>query len=80
MKQLAAEDAAQHLPELLMQLHDGEEMLLEVNGRVVAKVIGCLHPATRSSLPPCRQPGFAKGMITMREDFGDPLEDFEPYQ
>ena len=32
-------------------------------------------PATR----PRRQAGSAKGLITVPDDFDDPLEDFEPY-
>ena len=65
---------AQHrLEELIGQAARGEEVILTEQGQPVAKIISVRRPATQ------RRFGSAKGLISMREDFDEPLEDFRPY-
>jgi antitoxin (DNA-binding transcriptional repressor) of toxin-antitoxin stability system len=75
MTHVSPEDMATKLPELLQQLRGGGAFLLEVEGKVVAKVSPIFEPAA----PPYREPGFAKGRFWVSEDFDEPLEDFKPY-
>ena len=51
----------------------GEEVILTQEGQPVAKIIAVTRRASQ------RQFGSAKGLIHMREDFDDPIEDFRPY-
>jgi antitoxin (DNA-binding transcriptional repressor) of toxin-antitoxin stability system len=75
MKHMSAEEASINLPQLLQQLQAGEELLLEIEGKVVAKVTSVIEPQG----PPYRMPGFAKGEFRISDDFDEPLEDFAPY-
>lgn len=76
MLHVSPQDLAAKFPELLEQLRDGEELLIEVEGKVVAKVSGL----DGSTHPNAHRLGFAKGTFKLREDFDEPLEDFAPYQ
>ena len=37
-------------------------------------------PSEMTEAPPPRRAGSAKGMVTIREDFDEPLEEFEEYR
>lgn len=67
-------EAQDHLPQLIHQLAEGQEVEITDNGRTVAKLIG----APRQILQP-RVPGLDKGRIQIADDFDAPLEDFEEY-
>ena len=75
MQQLTPEEIGEKFPELLAQLENGEEILVVLEGRVVAKFTGVAQDVPRSSL----RFGFAKGKFFVSEDFDEPLEDFAPY-
>lgn len=74
MLHVSPQDLAAKFPELLQQLRDGEELLIEVEGKVVAKVCGLDVSGTV-----VREPGFAKGQFWTTDDFDDPIADFKPY-
>ena len=64
-------EAAQKLPDLIDAALRGEEVIITKDGSIVK-----LIPAT--SVKP-RQPGSAKGMVWMSDDFDEPLEEFREY-
>jgi prevent-host-death family protein len=66
------QDAQAHLLQLVEQAKHGHEVILTEGGEPVAKIIPVSAPAKR-------QFGSAKGLITMSEDFDEPLEDFREY-
>jgi antitoxin (DNA-binding transcriptional repressor) of toxin-antitoxin stability system len=63
--------------ETLRHLAGGEELLLQVEGQLVAKLVGLSQPLP--SGPPYRQGGFAKGRMIIHDNFDDPLDDFADY-
>lgn len=67
------EQARAQLADLVEQAKHGEEVILTEGGEPVAKII----PISR--VKPQRQFGSAKGLITIAEDFDEPLEDFREY-
>jgi len=70
MQQLTPEEIGEKFPELLPQLENGEEILVVLEGRVVAKFTG----VAQDTRPVLREPGFAKGKFWVSEDFDEPLE------
>lgn len=63
---------------------DGMKVVLDEPAAlsVVQTVRIVVEPVPAAELPPQRRKsraGFAKGMFEMREDFNDPLEEFEEY-
>jgi prevent-host-death family protein len=67
------DDAAAHLPELVAEVGRGEEVIITQGDRPVAKLVGYPQQAGR------RQLGTARGLITIAEDFDEPLADFAEY-
>ena len=59
---------------LLHRVMQGEEVLLTDGEHPVAKLVPV---ASGLANRPCF--GSAKGLITISDDFDEPLEDFEPY-
>jgi antitoxin (DNA-binding transcriptional repressor) of toxin-antitoxin stability system len=68
------EEAQSHLAELIANLLPGEELVITQNERPVAKLIA---QGISARLP--RQPGSAKGKLTIRADDDEHLRDFEEY-
>jgi prevent-host-death family protein len=62
--------AQTRLAELVGQAARGEEVILTHEGEPVAKIIPITRRVAR------RRFGSAKGLIHVREDFDEPLEDF----
>ncbi len=58
------------LAELVAAAEHGDELLLTKDGRPFARLV----PAGRD-----RVPGSARGLVTIRDDFDDPLDDFRDY-
>ena len=75
MKHMSAEEASINLPQLLQQLQAEEELLLKIEGKVVAKVTA----VDASQHPNAHRLGFAKGKVKVSDDFDAPHEDFTPY-
>jgi prevent-host-death family protein len=73
MTQITVSEASQNLPELIAAALSGEEIIIMQENQPVVKLI----PVTPVKRP--RQPGSAKGLITISDDFDAPLEDFQDY-
>ena len=67
-------EAEQHLLELIEALPPGEELRIMRGEQVIAKLFRVLPPASELI-----QPGSAKGLVQMAEDFEAPLEGFREY-
>ena len=73
MHQIDLNEARQQLPELLDAAIRGEEIIITEDGRPLVKMLN----ATASKPRP--QFGSARGLITIPDDFDEPLEDFKEY-
>jgi prevent-host-death family protein len=73
MHQVNIEDAKTHLPDLIDAAVNGEEVVITKDDQHIVKLV----PVARAKPRP--QFGSAKGLITMSDDFDEPLEDFEEY-
>ncbi|HLP90404.1 MAG TPA: type II toxin-antitoxin system prevent-host-death family antitoxin [Nostocaceae cyanobacterium] len=73
MQQITLAEASQNLPALIEATLSGEEIIIIKDNEPVVKLIPVLPVKRR------RQPGSAKGMVTMTDDFDAPLEDFQEY-
>ena len=73
MKTLDLTQTPQMLQELLRRMQtDGEEIAIRDGGQMIARII----PARTGG----RSPGSARGQVHLRDDFDDPLEDFEGHR
>lgn len=59
------------LDELLRLVADGNEVILEEDGKPVARLL----PAAAPQSPPCRQAGLHNGAGHLSDDFDAPLPD-----
>jgi prevent-host-death family protein len=66
-------EAGVRLTALVEQAKHGAEVVLTDRGEPVAKIIPI------STAQPQREFGSARGLITMSDDFDEPLEDFHEY-
>jgi prevent-host-death family protein len=73
MTQITVNEASQHLPDLIEAALNGEEIIIIKNNQPVVRLTPVLPVKRR------RQPGSAKGLITISDDFDEPLEDFQDY-
>ena len=73
MYQIELEKAKTQIATLLQSALDGEEIIITQNERPVLKLVPI------SAVKPRRQSGSARGLITMSDDFNEPLEDFAEY-
>lgn len=73
MQQINLAEASKHLPDLIEAALGGEEIVITKDDQPVVK----LTPV--SSVKRRRQPGSAKGLVTISDDFDEPLEDFKDY-
>ena len=73
MYQIELDKAKSQLDALLQTALDGEEVVITCNDEPVLKLV----PVAKSNGR--RKAGTAKGMISMTEDFDEPLEDFREY-
>jgi prevent-host-death family protein len=70
MTQVTLEEAQDRLPELVAAAERGEEVVITRENQPTIKLV----PVVAN-----RQPGSAKGLIWMADDFDAPLEDFKEY-
>ena len=76
MPTVTIEDAQSRLPELIDQLHAGEQVVITRDQKPVARLIAEAQPDER----PLRRLGTMKGTVQfMAPDFDVPLEDFKEY-
>lgn len=73
MQQIDIDKAKSQLDSLFQSALRGEEILITQNNQPVLKLVRVSQPRKR------RQSGSAKEMISMSEDFNQPLEDFREY-
>jgi len=73
MHQVNLEEAKAQLPDLIDAAVGGEEVIIAKDAQHLVKLVPV---ATTKPRP---QFGSAKGLITMSDDFDEPLEDFEEY-
>ena len=68
------EEAQAHLADLISKLAPGQEIVITKNEQPVATLMG-----QRTSAHQPRQPGSAKGKLTILADDEEHLEDFKEY-
>lgn len=73
MRSLTVAELAQQLPDLIDAISEGEEIIITQDNLSVARIV----PVKKSKPRP--RFGSAKGLITISEDFDEPLEDFNEY-
>lgn len=73
MQTITVAEAADKLSDLIDAALRGEEIVITKGDKSVVKL-------TPTTLVKHRQPGSAKGMVWMSDDFNEPLEDFENTQ
>jgi prevent-host-death family protein len=73
MYEIELEKAKEQIESLLQAALEGEEIVITQNEQPVVKLL----PVARAKPRP--QFGSAKGLITMSDDFDEPLEEFEEY-
>lgn len=73
MQQVDIEEAKTSLPALIDAAVKGEEVVIAKDGEHVVRLV----PVSRAKRAPLF--GSAEGLITMADDFDEPLEDFEEY-
>lgn len=87
MQSIDLDKAKTELARLIQSALDGEEIIITEGDRPVLKIIRILNADEPSVLfrrdqqvtKPRRQRGSAKGLISMSDDFDEPLEDFAEY-
>lgn len=78
MTRVDLQEAQNHLLELIEQAVDGDEIVITRKGIPVARLVAA---SSVSRLNTGKRPfGSAKGLITIKDDFDAPLEDFAEYQ
>jgi len=73
MHQVNIDEAKMHLPDLIEEAMSGVEVVITKDDRPVVK----LSPLSQTKPRP--QFGSARGLVTMSDDFDDPLEDCNEY-
>lgn len=73
MHQINIEEAKSNLPDLIDAAINGEEIVIAKDDQHVVKLV----PIARAKPRP--QFGSAKGLISISDDFDEPLEDFAEY-
>lgn len=73
------EVAEARLGELVTVVEGGEEVVLTRNGEPVARLLPAQTTVAMLAMKGPRQPGSARGLVFIRDDFDDPLEDFRDY-
>jgi antitoxin (DNA-binding transcriptional repressor) of toxin-antitoxin stability system len=73
MHQINIDEARSNLPDLIDAAINGEEIVIAKDDQHVVKLV----PIAREK--PCPQFGSAKGLISISDDFDEPLEDFAEY-
>ena len=73
MHQINIEEAKSNLPDLIDAAINGEEVVIAKDDQHIVKLV----PILRAKPHP--QFGSAKGLISISDDFNEPLEDFAEY-
>lgn len=73
MTHIALAEAQQRLAELVVAVGSGEEFVITLDGKPVAKV------SAAEKIAPVRKFGSSRGKVSMSDDFNAPLDDFADY-
>ena len=73
MVQVSIEEAKAQLQDLIAEAIKGETVVITQDGQQIAQLVPAISDKQS------RQPGTAKGMIWMSDDFDEPLEEFKEY-
>jgi prevent-host-death family protein len=73
MHTVGLKEAAGRLAELIDEVASGEEVVITREDGATFKIVPV------ALMPPFPKFGSAKGQVKMREDFDEPLEDFQAY-
>lgn len=86
MYEIDLDKAKTQLEDLIQTALDGEEVVIMKNGVPILKLERVpptgpisLHRIDQPSAKPRRQSGSAKGLISISDDFDEPLDDFSDY-
>jgi antitoxin (DNA-binding transcriptional repressor) of toxin-antitoxin stability system len=87
MQQIDLDEAKTQMASLIQSALDGEEVIITENDQPVLRIVrvsgadapAFLHGRDARVTKPRRQSGSAKGLISMSDDFDEPLEDFTEY-
>ena len=74
MRKVELDEAQARLPELIEEAASGEDVVIERGDGASFRLVPVAEPERRP-----RRAGGARGLITMRDDFDDPIPGFEPY-
>ena len=74
MHQINIDEAKSNLPDLIDAAINGEQIVIAKDDQHVVRLV----PISRTKPRP--QFGSAKGLISMSDDFDEPLEDFADYR
>lgn len=72
MSHVELADAQQHFADLVERAVHGEDIVITKSKKPLVKLVAL-------STPRPRRPGSAKGLIQIRDDFDEPLADFNAY-
>lgn len=75
MQQINIVEAAKHLPDLIEAALSGEEIVITKDDQPVVKLVAVTPVKQRWQA----KAGSAKGLVTISDDFDEPLEDFKDY-
>lgn len=73
MHKVSLEEAKLKFSSLIKEVSTGEEVVIVENNTPIAKIISLVDHKIQSHF------GSAKDLITMSDDFDEPLEDFKNY-
>ena len=76
MRTVKLDEAQRRLPELIEEAASGGDVVISHGDGAAVRLVPV--PAVEPERRP-RRGGGARGLITVRDDFDDPLPDFEPY-
>jgi prevent-host-death family protein len=74
MKIVNIHEAKTHLSRLIQEVLDGEEVVIARGNEPVVRLV------LVESARPRREPGWARGLVRIADDFDAPLDDFAEYQ
>lgn len=75
MHQINIAEASKNLPELIEAAISGEEIVITKDDQPIVKLVPV--PPVKKRRP--AKAGSAKGLVTISDDFDEPLEDFKDY-
>ncbi|ELR97744.1 type II toxin-antitoxin system Phd/YefM family antitoxin [Gloeocapsa sp. PCC 73106] len=69
------QDAENNFPKLLSKVLEGEEIIISMNGKEIAKILPCQNQENKDSSKEYRKTGLLKGKLS--ESFFEPLPEEE---